>query len=732
MKLNRRTFLIAGGVIGGGFVIGTLGAGAWINGFDRRSMQRSGLPDGDKLIADWLIIEPDGRVRVLSPHTEMGQGSQTSLLQIVLDELNADPATTTLELAPALPEFTHSNAIAGLLQESGTPAWAEGFVEKLAGRMSYLMNIQFTGGSTAISYTGWRGFRHSAACARMMLSAAGAAVLGVPVSEVTTRDSRVVHEASGQSVGYGEVAAMASSQTMPESPTYKPRAEYGFIGKAHPRIDIPDKVFGKPVYGIDVRVPGMRYAAVAPPPVAMGTVTGVTNRAEVAAMPGVEAIVIMDDAVGVVADKPWRAEWAARKLTVTADPPEGSARNDETLMARRWALLEGEMDEVATRGAGAARMSGDDVVEGRYNLPFLAHTPMEPLNATIWPEDGKIHVASGVQGMLSARVAAADALGVSMEDVVFHPKSMGGGFGRRNGLVGSGMNYVTQAARIQKQVGGAVKLIWSREAGVRMSTYRPADAALMQARLGADGKITSLHARFWAPLPIADEAIPPYDIPDISVLTGTEDPALTPGVWRSINMSQIAFFVEAFIDECAQKAGVDPVAYRRSMLSDPRAIRVLDRIAEISDWKNRPQGGDRAYGVSFIHAWHTWSAQIADVSFENGAPKVHQVWSVIDCGTAVNPGSVEAQIQGGIHYGLSAALYGQINFDEQGGIRQSNFHDYRAVSFSDAPRITVEILESPDAIVGGIGEISTPGIAPAVTNALAAITDRTRDLPIVS
>lgn len=736
MKISRRAFMIAGGVVGGGLIVGAVavgGAGIWVNGYDRRSIQRSKLDDPNKLVADWILIETSGRVRILSPHTEMGQGSQTSLLQIVLDELDADESMTSLELAPALPEFTHSDAIAGLVEETAKPPeWSKDFLEKLMGRAAYMMNVQFTGGSTAIAYTGWRGFRRASACARTMLCQAGAERLGVPVGEVKAEAGNVVHEASGRALGYGELASDASRLPMPKEPTYKPRSEYRYIGKAHPRMDIPDKVYGKPVYGMDVRVPGMRYAAVAPPPIAQGRVTGVANRAEVEAMRGVEAIVILDDAVGVVADKPWRAEAAARTLKVQADPPERGPFADEAVKARRWELLEGDMPVALSKGQGAERMSGDDVVEARYNVPFLAHTPMEPLNATVWPEDGKMHVATGVQGMLNGRIAAAEALGLPLEEVVLHAKSMGGGFGRRNGLVGNGLNWIAQACLIQKEVGGAVKLIWSREAGVRMSTYRPADAALMQAKLGADGKIVAWHSRFWGALPLPDEAVPPYDIPNLSVLAGSDDPELPLGVWRSVGMSQMGFFLEAFVDECASKAGIDPIAYRRSMVSDPRGVRVLDRAAEIADWDNRPQGGNRAYGVSFVHAWNTWIAQIVDVSVERGKPKVHQVWSVVDCGTAVNRGSVETQVQGGIHYGLSAALYGQITFDEQGAIRQSNYHDYRAVMFRDAPRITVDILDSPDAIVGGVGEISTPGIAPAVANALAAIGERTRDLPFVS
>jgi len=734
MKIDRRALLLAGGIVGGGLLVGALGVGTWVGTFDRRNAQRRSLDEGDaSLVASWILVEPDGRVRVLSPHTEMGQGTQTSLLQIVLDELDADPATTTIELAPAVQGFTHSDAIFGILDElAEPPAWSQDFVRKAAGRLAQLANIQFTGGSTAIRYTGWLGFRRAAASARQMLAEAGAAAMGVPAAEVITRDSQVVHEKSGQRVSFGDVAADAASLRIPDEPRYKARSEYRYIGTPYARFDLPDKVFGKPVYGIDRDVPGMRYAAVAPPPVPTARVTGLANRAEIEAMRGVEAVVVLEDCVAVVADKVWRADWAAKKVRVLCDAPGADATNDEAIVEAQWAALEsGDLSTVVSRGAGAGALSGDDVVEARYTLPFLAHTPMEPLNCTVWPEDDRIHVATGVQGMLSARLVAADALGVAARRVVLHPHTMGGGFGRRNGLAAGSLNWVSVACRVQREVGGAVKLTFSREAELRMSPYRPADAAILQARLGPDGRPEAWYGRVYAPVPLPDEALPHYDIPDVSVVTASGDPALPYGYWRGVEASQAVFFIESFVDELARAAGADPVAYRRSILSDPRAIRVLDRAAEMADWANRPASSTRAYGVAMSFSFGSIAAQVVDVELVDGRPRVHRVWGVIDCGTAVNPGSVEAQFQGGVHFGLSAALYGRISFDD-GAIAQSNFHDYRVVTFADAPRVEVEVLDSPDAPVGGVGEVSTPPVAPAVANALAQLTDRPRNLPIVS
>ncbi|MEN0068177.1 MAG: molybdopterin cofactor-binding domain-containing protein [Myxococcota bacterium] len=736
MKVNRRTLLIAGGIVGGGMLVGAVGVGAYLSTFDQRNAQRRALGDGQaSLVASWILIEPEGRVRVLSPHTEMGQGTQTSLLQIVLDELDADPATTTIELAPAMTGFTNSDVVEGLVLDlAKPPAWSQDFVHNVAGRLAQLANIQFTGGSLAIRYTGWFGFRKAAASARQLLAEAGAVALGVAVGEVKTENSQVVHTATGKSVSYGEIAADAAAMPLPQTPTYKPRSEYKYIGTNFARFDLPDKVFGKPVYGIDVAVPGMRYASVAPPSVAGGRVTGLANRAEIEAMPGVEAVVVLDNCVAVVADKVWRADWAAKKVRVVCEVPASGSLSDATVVQAQWDAIEaGGLSAVGSHGDGDVPLKGDGVIEARYTVPFLAHTPMEPLNCTVWPEGNEMHVATGVQGPLGARLAAADVLGVPDSRVVLHAHTMGGGFGRRNGLIYESLNWVTVACAVQRQVGGAIKMTWSREAELRMSTYRPSDVALMQAQLGEDGKPTAWHARVYAPVPLPEDALPVlYDIPNVNVETAGGDPALPYGYWRSIEASQSTFFIESFVDELAKAAGVEPLAYRRSMLKDKRAIRVLDRAAELADWANRPTSGSRAYGLAMGGAFGSFSAQIIDVELVDGVPQVHQVWSVIDCGTAVNTGSVEAQMQGGVHYGLSAALYGRISFDAEGGIAQSNFHNYRVVTFHDAPRIVVDILDSPDAPVGGVGEVSTPTVAPAIANALAQIMDRPRNLPIVS
>ncbi len=733
MPISRRSFLVAGGVAGGGLVLGTVGIGAYAAAFDRRALQKEVLEKGGvKLVTQWIGIAPDGQVTLYGPHTEMGQGSQTGLLQIVFDELDADPKQTNYKLAPADPAFTVGDALGGfLLKDEQLKTWTGRLAANAINRMCQLQGIQFTGGSTAIRFTGWRGIRHAAAAARMMLAEAGAKKLGVPVDQVKTNSGAVVHSSSGKKVGYGALVDAAAALPLPEKPIFKKAEDYQYIGKPYPRIDIPEKVFGKPVYGIDVAVPNMRFAAVAPPTLSQGKITRITNEADVKKMRGVEAVLRYDGFVAVVADNPWRAEQAVRKIKMECAPPEGGPLDNERLLKKRRDGSKTASDKVLAKGEQLERLSGAKVIEAEYVTPHFVHAPMEPLNTTVWVEGNKTHVATGTQGPLATRKAAADTLEKPFEDVVLHPHTMGGGFGRRNGLVGTSLNWVTQACQVQKKVGGAIKMTWSREAGIRMSAYHPADVAQMQAELGPDGKPTKWLSRQYAPVAIADEATPIYKIPNVTVLSASGAPALPYGYWRSVDSFCNTYFIECFMDELAKAAKKDPVEYRLSLLEPhERPAKVLKKVAQMAGWSGSVKG-DRGYGVALTECFGSVVAEIAEVTMVDNKPKVHQVWCAIDCGIAVNPNSVEAQTQGGIFWGLSAALYGRIDFKD-GAMVQSNFHNYRVAKFSDAPQIHVEVMKSPGAPIGGVGEASTPLVAPAIANAIAALSQRRRALPLTA
>lgn len=732
MRITRRGLLLGAGVVGGGLLLGTVGIASYVATYDQRRLQQRVL-DGSKVVAQWITVDPDGHVTLHGPHTEMGQGTQTSLLQILLDEMDADPTTTSYALAPADAAFTLSDLMEGFLTEL-TGIELDGltgaFVRDALGRAAQVGGLQFTGGSTAVRFTGWVGIRRAAASARAMLAQAGADALGVPLAEVRTADSRVHHDASGRSLSYGELAEAASLLPLPDEVPYKDPASYRFIGTRFPRIDLPEKVFGEPVYGIDVEVPGMRYAAVAPPPLAQGRVTGVRNQAEVEARRGVEAVVLLPDAVAVVADNPWRAEQAARALDIACDPPEGGPIDHEADEARRLAGVAAGGDRTLfSYGDGVASLEGDDVVEATYVTPYYVHAPMEPMNATVWEEGGKHHVATGTQGPLNTRWAAAKALGCPIEEVVLHAKTMGGGFGRRNALLPSSLNWVRQACAIQKAVGGAVKMTWSREADVRMSTYHPADAARMRARLGPDGRpVEWLHDLWAGDMPTA-EVMPPYTIPAATARTCAGSPRLPFGYWRSVVAFTTVHFIESFVEELAARGDHDPLDYRLGMLDDPGRA-VLERVAALAGWEG-PRVGERGYGIAYTKTFGSRAAAIAEVSLEGGQPRVHRLWCTVDCGIPVNPGSVEAQAQGALYWGVSAALHGQLAF-EQGAMKASNFHDYKVATMRDGPRITVDVMTDTGTPIGGVGELATPLAAPAIANALAALGDRRRRLPLLA
>jgi len=682
----------------------------------------------------WIQLDRDGTLTVLSPHTEMGQGSQTGLLQIVADELDASWERCRVRSAPATTAFGNGTPIEGfLLGETELSGFVERLVQNGFHQIGGLGNLQMTGGSTAVRFTGWRSMRVAAAAARTLLAQAAADRWGVDPASVRTADHAVHHDPSGRRLDYGALAHDAAARPVPAAPRLKTAAERTYVGRPMPRPDLPPKVFGAPVYGIDEDVPGMRFAAVRFTDVLGAPVARVPDRDAVLGRRGVEAVVILDEAIAVVADNPWRAEQAVRAATLEAAPHPNASLTTASLEQALWDELDGGLSTLHTAGRGAAPLDdGGPVLEAAYAVPYLAHTPLEPMNATVWRDGDVVHFAGGMQNPLMVRAHVADTLGIAHDRVVVQPRWMGGGFGRRGGLGHDILNWVTQAVRIQEQVGGAVKMIWSREADIRGSRFRPMQVARLRGRVGDDGLPQVMDIRFAGTVTDAETAVPPYPLPHVSVRHTDRNPPLPFAFWRSVDGSTHPFWLETFFDRLVREAGGDPLEARlRLLVDDPRARRVLETVAEQAGWRHGVDAQGRAMGVAFTPSFGSVVAQIAQVSLQRGSPRVHRVWAAVDCGVAINPDSIEAQIQGGVHYGLSAALYGRIDL-ENGRIVQSNFHDYRAVSMADAPRVDVRILETDGAPVGGIGEVGVPAIAPAVANALARLEDAPRDrLPLV-
>ncbi|MEN0060507.1 MAG: molybdopterin cofactor-binding domain-containing protein [Myxococcota bacterium] len=744
MPLNRRTFLIGGGILGGGLLIGVGGAVGALALHDRLAIQQA-MVDG-RLLSLFLAVHPDGRIVLLSPHTEMGQGANTGLVQIVADELDVPIDQVTVRQAPVDPAFGNGplvKAFARLryLDSAELSAAADHLLTNTAHYYADFNRLQITGGSASIRFTGWRSMRQGAAVARHQLIAAAAAEWNLDPSDLRTADGEVIAP-SGERLAYGALAEAAATLPLPSDVSPKPRSEWRYIGQPVPRRDLPDKIFGRAAYGIDREVPGMSYAAVRNAKVLGGTVTAVTNESDLLARRGVDGVYVVPEGVAVVADNPWRAEQAVRAAQTDETAPEGAAHaTTASLRADQLAALDhGPLEVTDEHGDVQAEFDAGEVIEAQYEVPFLAHATLEPMNATVWEDDGRVHVACGVQNPLAARAMCADTLGVPIDEVVFHAHTMGGGFGRRGGGLTAGtMNYLEQAVRLWDQRRTPLKMTWSREQDTRAGRYRNQAVGRYRATLGDDGSPRAWEGRSYGKATVANELSPLYGIPNRSTAHVDARQIVPYAAWRSVDASIYGFFLESFVDELALAAGVDPLEYRLRLLenqesrptSDHHAARLAGALREVADlagWRPGVDDQGRAMGVAAVHSFGSYVAQIASVSIEDDEVVVHDVWAAVDCGVAVNPDSVEAQMQGGIIFGLTAARYGRIDID-QGGVVQSNFHDYPMIRVRDSPQLHVRIVQS-DEDPGGAGEVAVPPIAPAVANAIAVLKDRTRTLPL--
>lgn len=736
MGITRRGLLLSGAAVGGGLLLGVAGIGTHLATHDRVKHQRkSQSGTAGQSLSLWIRITPENQVVLLVPHTEMGQGSQTGLGQIVAEELDIEWSQLRIELAPAEVAFANGAALEPFVREIITPPdWAVTMFQNGLHRVSDLMGMQMTGGSTAVRGTGWLSMRAAAASGRALLIDAAAQQWGVPAASLRTELGFVV-DASGNKASYGELVKVAAELEAPRELVFKDPANYRIIGQSIPRIDIESKVKAQAVYGIDADVPEMKYAAVAPLGVFGAELDAIENSEEIKTRKGVLGVYPVAKGIAVVADNPWRAEQAVKAVQFTRKPHANDSVSSESLEADQRNALAGDLGTNYEHGdVGLAMADAGHQVSAEYLVPYLAHATMEPMNATVWQQDGKMHVQCGVQNPLMARKKAAAVAGLDFEDVILHPCTMGGGFGRRvgMGLTNDPLDWLEQAVQIHQASGDAVKMTWSREMDIKTDVYRPMVLGQFHAGLEDNGL-----PRFWeSKTYLQDNDLaaprPPYSIPNLAVRFGGSPQAIPTGFWRSVEFSQHGYFIESFIDELALAAGQDPLQYRLSLLGeDSPQARTLRAVAEMAGWKAKAEQG-RAMGVAVVHSFGSTVAQIAEVSRSGpgGVAKVHRVWAAVDCGLPVNPASIQAQVAGGIHFGLSAALYGSCDIKD-GGVVQSNYHDYQMVKMSDAPTVEVQVMRS-DEMIGGIGEVGVPPIAPAVGNALALLGDRQRRLPLIS
>ena len=709
---SRRAMIAAGLSAAGGLAIGVAPPGA-------AQAQAGGAfaaaedAEPNELSA-WLVIEPDNSVLVRLPHSEMGQGTATALVMLVAEELGCDWSKVKCEHASANRNLKQGNVYKG---------------QRTVGSQGVRSSVAL--------------MQQAGASARVRLVAAAANRWGVAPDACGCGDGKVTHAASGRSVAFGALCADAAKVSVAQEPAIKTPDQYALVGKWTKRLDTPPKLDGSAQYGIDAKVPGMVYAAVVSCPEFGGKLKSV-DEAPAKAMRGVIAVVKLDDAVAVVADRYWRAKAALAALEPQWAPGANATVDSEQLGKAYRDALDGPMVSARSLGDAAAGLAapGATLVEASYEVPYLAHAPMEPLNATVHLQPERVDVWIGTQSPVDVLNMAARESGVAPANVYVHNQYVGGGFGRR-----SMHDELVHAIAVAKVVGKPVKLIWSREQDIRRDRYRPQAAVRFKAALQG-GKPTALDCkvavgsllRSLGSSPVANGMEPmavevlashAYAIPSQSVGVMLKNAHVPVGFWRSVGASQNTFFMESFVDEMAHAAGQDPYAFRRALLQDrPDYLGVLDKMAAKGNW-GQPLPKGRGRGMAIVETYGTVTGQVAEVTIDSeGKVKVDRVVAVVDCYHAVNPNTIEQQIEGGIIFGLTAALYGEVSIKD-GAPVEGNFDTYPLLKMAETPKIETYLNLSGGPKWGGIGEPSVAPLAPAVCNAIFAATGkRVRRLPL--
>jgi len=660
----------------------------------------------------FIRIDSAGKTTLVMPQVEMGQGVYTSIPMILAEELDAD--FSQLRLLHAPPN------------------------DKLYGNPTF--GLQVTGNSNSIRAF-WQPLRNAGASARAMLVQAAAQQWQVEPASCTTSNGEVMHPPSGRKLSYGALADAAGKQTPPKDVPLKDPKDFALIGKPLKRLDTPDKTNGKAVYGIDAMLPGMKFATLAACPVFGGKVGKVDDSAA-RKIPGVQKIVVLDDLVAVVGDHMWAAKKGLEALVVTWD--EGANANISSNDIWRHLRAASEKDGAVAKSVGdiAKGLATGERFDASFELPFLAHAAMEPLNATVHLTPDSCEIWTGTQIVSRVQSEAAKAAGLPVEKVIVNNHLLGGGFGRR-----LEPDMVVAAVRVAKHVDGPVKVVWTREEDIQHDIYRPIYRDTIAATLSG-GKIAGWKYRVtgsailarWLPpafqkgidIDAIDAAVDvPYDIPNFHVeYVQAEPPAVPTGFWRGVGPNNNVFAVECFMDELARKAGKDPVDFRRSMLGkQPRFLNVLNLAAEKANW-GQPLPARVGRGVCVQPSFASFIATVVEAEVdEHGEVLLRRIISVVDTGIAVNPDTVMAQLEGGLIFGLTAALYGEITIDK-GRVQQSNFNDYRMLRIDQVPKIEVHVVKSGEP-PGGIGETGVNAGPPALRNAIYAATGvALRRLPI--
>ncbi len=724
--MKRRSFVAATSAAGAGLMVGFR--------FDELLAQEAAKPAPPNPFDAWIRIDKTGNVTLICGKSEMGQGIHTALTQILAEELEVDWSRVKVEQAPTNPKFYNHG----------------------------------TGGSSSVR-TSYAPLRKAAAGARVMLTDAAAAQWGVKPAECRAEHGEIVHVATGRKLAYGGLVAAAAKRPLPDldKVTLKDAKDFRIIGKSVARTDIPSKLDGSARFGLDVRVPGMLFAVIARCPTFGGKVKSF-DATKAKARPGVRHVIeippgpagsFSPGGVVVVADSSWAAMQGREALSVEWDHGPHAGESSATLRVK--------FDELTSKPSKAFRNDGDTLaalaaggqkLEAVYELPFQAHASMEPLNATVHVKADRAEAWLASQGPQWGQQLIADAAGLKPEAVTVHTTFMGGGFGRRYAA-----DYIVEAAQVSKAIGAPVQVLWTREDDMRNGSYRPAAMHKFSAALDASGKPVAWLDRM-SSVSIGrqwdepgkekpeggeiDGAVNlPYAIPNLR-MEYVDAPSGVPRMWwRSVEHSINGFAVESFVDELAAAAKADPLAFRLSLLSEPRLVKspndpegppldtrrlraCLELAAAKAGW-SKPLPAGRARGIACHFSFHSYAAQVAEVSVKNGVPRVHKMVSAIDCGRVVNPDGVAAQVESSIVYGLSAALKGAITIKD-GQVQQSNFDDFEVLRIDEMPVVEVHLVPSEEPPTG-VGEPGLPPVAPALGNALFALTGkRVRHLPIVA
>lgn len=711
-RISRRIFLAGGAAFG----IGVALSGA----LDRKAHAAQNAAPFEPNA--FIRIDPDSTITFTMARVEMGQGIYTALAMLIAEELEVP--LSQVKLAHAPPDAARY----------GNPRAGGG---------------QITGGSNSIMGA-WEPMRTAGATARVMLIAAAADQWGINATECQAKDGHVVHGPTGRRLSYGELSQRAAGYPPPKQVVLKPSKDFQLVGKPVARLDAAGKVNGSATYGIDVRRPKMRYAAVAASPVFGGKLARVGDE-KALAVPGVRQVVRIDNAVAVIADHTWAAKQGLAALDIEWDNGSGGNINSAGLrddlvrqLTRQDAAVARAQGDVAAAMGSAARQH-----TAIYHSPFLAHAAMEPANCTVELKADECTVWVGTQAPVRARDVAARASGLPPEKVRIHNHLIGGGFGRRLEV-----DYVEQSVAFAKNIAGPVQFIWSREEDIQHDILRPLYVDQFTAALDEKGRPTAITHRVVgssilgrvAPAALrngvdadaVEAGLGPYTWPaaKLEYVRHEPMPGLVTGWWRGVGPTHNCFVVESFVDELAAIAKEDAIAYRLAMLpSDSRARKVLEVAAQKAGWSSpmKPatkEGARRGRGVSVLSAFGSHLAQVAEVTVSaDGEIRVDRVVCAVDCGMVVNPDTVQAQIDGGVLFGVSAALWGEITIKD-GRVEQSNFHDYRLLRLSEAPHVEVHILPSQET-PGGVGEPGTSAVIPAIANAVhAAVGQRPRSLPV--